>query len=629
MTALLDRSAGIDVTPVVRLVTCGSVDDGKSTLIGRLLAETGSIPEDQLEYARRTRRGGSTVPVGEVDFSLLTDGLEAEREQGITIDVAYRHMYLPSGRRVIIADAPGHEQYTRNMAVAASNAEVAVLLVDAARGVRPQTFRHLTVCALMGVKSIIVAINKMDLVGYEHATFEELSGQVRAAAARLGLDEVLTIPVSAFAGDNVTSPTTHMPWWHGPSLLETLQEWTPPPAAAEVPFRLPVQFIIRAEGNFRGYAGTVAAGIVRPGDAIVVADSGQTASVERIVGFYGDMAEARTGDAITVTLDREVDVTRGDLLAAAGQAPGGGSAWPQPADRFSADVVWVGEEPLMHGRSYLLAVGPHVVPATVTVVRHRLDVVNGQKLAARVLDMNDIGRIEVATDTPIPMDTYTECRDTGGFLLIDRLTADTVAAGMVTHALRRSLNVVPHEYEVDREARARLKHQTPRVLWLTGLSGAGKSTVADALERRLHALGMHTFVLDGDNVRTGINKDLGFTPEDRAENVRRVAEAAKLMLEAGLIVIVALISPFRQDRRAAREIYEDGEFLEVYIDTPVEMCAERDPKGLYAKAKSGTLPNMTGMGQEYEPPEHPDIHLDGTASVEDNVDVLVRHLAGE
>lgn len=629
MTALLDRSAGIDVTPVVRLVTCGSVDDGKSTLIGRLLAETGSIPEDQLEYARRTRRGGSTVPVGEVDFSLLTDGLEAEREQGITIDVAYRHMYLPSGRRVIIADAPGHEQYTRNMAVAASNAEVAVLLVDAARGVRPQTFRHLTVCALMGVKSIIVAINKMDLVGYEHATFEELSGQVRAAAARLGLDEVLTIPVSAFAGDNVTSTTTHMPWWHGSSLLETLQEWTPPPAAAEVPFRLPVQFIIRAEGNFRGYAGTVAAGIVRPGDAIVVADSGQTASVERIVGFYGDMAEARTGDAITVTLDREVDVTRGDLLAAAGQAPGGGSAWPQPADRFSADVVWVGEEPLMHGRSYLLAVGPHVVPATVTVVRHRLDVVNGQKLAARVLDMNDIGRIEVATDTPIPMDTYTECRDTGGFLLIDRLTADTVAAGMVTHALRRSLNVVPHEYEVDREARARLKHQTPRVLWLTGLSGAGKSTVADALERRLHALGMHTFVLDGDNVRTGINKDLGFTPEDRAENVRRVAEAAKLMLEAGLIVIVALISPFRQDRRAAREIYEDGEFLEVYIDTPVEMCAERDPKGLYAKAKSGTLPNMTGMGQEYEPPEHPDIHLDGTASVEDNVDVLVRHLAGE
>ncbi|MFZ8925534.1 MAG: adenylyl-sulfate kinase [Candidatus Nanopelagicales bacterium] len=629
MTSLLERSAGIDVTPVVRLVTCGSVDDGKSTLIGRLLAETGSIPEDQLEYARQTRRGGSTIPVGEIDFSLLTDGLEAEREQGITIDVAYRHMYLPSGRRVIIADAPGHEQYTRNMAVAASNADVAVLLVDAARGVRPQTFRHLTVCALMGGKSIIIAINKMDLVGYEHATFEEISGQVKAAAARLGLDEVMTIPVSAVAGDNVTAPTTHMPWWHGPSLLSALQEWTPPESDKSHPFRLPVQFIARAEGNFRGYAGTVAAGVVRPGDKVVVADSGQTATISRIVGFHGDMTEAAAGDAVTVTLDREVDVTRGDLIAADGTTESGETAWPQPADRFAADVVWVGEEALMHGRSYLLAVGPRTVPATVTVVRHRLDVVSGQKLAARVLDMNDIGRIEIATDTPIPMDMYSECRDTGGFLLIDRVSADTVAAGMVTHALRRSLNVVPHSYEVDRDARARLKHQTPRVLWLTGLSGSGKSTVADALERRLYALGMHTFVLDGDNVRTGINKDLGFTPEDRAENVRRVAEAAKLMLDAGLIVIVALISPFRADRRAAREIFDDGDFLEVFVDTPVEMCATRDPKGLYAKAQSGTLPNMTGIGQEYEPPEHADVHLDGTAAVDDNVEILVRRLAGE
>ena len=629
MTTLLERSAGIDVTPVVRLVTCGSVDDGKSTLIGRLLAETGSIPEDQLDYARRTRRGGSTIPVGEIDFSLLTDGLEAEREQGITIDVAYRHMYLPSGRRVIIADAPGHEQYTRNMAVAASNAEVAVLLVDAARGVRPQTFRHLTVCALMGVKSIIIAINKMDLVAYEHATYEELSGQVKAAAARLGLDEVITIPVSAVAGDNVTAPTTHMPWWHGPSLLQALQDWTPPPAATRTPFRLPVQFVVRAEGNFRGYAGTVAAGTVRPGDEIVVADSGRTARVERIVGFAGDLAEAAAGDAVTITLDREVDVTRGDLLAAAGTTPEGGTAWPQPADRFSADVVWVGEEPLMHGRSYLLAVGPRTIPATVTVVRHRRDVVSGQQLAARVLDMNDIGRVEIATDTPVPLDVYAACRDTGGFLLIDRVSADTVAAGMVTHALRRSLNVVPHDYEVDREARARLKHQQPKVVWLTGLSGSGKSTIADALERRMHALGMHTFVLDGDNVRTGLNKDLGFTPEDRAENVRRVAEAARLMVEAGLIVVVALISPFRADRRAAREIFDGEDFLEVYVDTPVEMCAVRDPKGLYAKAQSGTLPNMTGIGQEYEPPEHPDVRLDGTASVDENVEALLRIIAGE
>ena len=629
MTALLERSGGIDVTPVVRLVTCGSVDDGKSTLIGRLLAETGSIPEDQLEYARLTRRGGSTIPVGEIDFSLLTDGLEAEREQGITIDVAYRHMYLPSGRRVIIADAPGHEQYTRNMAVAASNADVAVLLVDAARGVRPQTFRHLTVCALMGVTSIIIAVNKMDLVDYEHATFEEISGQVKAAAARLGIDEVMTIPVSAVAGDNVTSATTHMPWWRGPSLLQSLQQWVPPDRIAETPFRLPVQFVTRAEGNFRGYAGTVASGVVRPGDKVVVADSGQAAVIERIVGFEGDLAEARAGDAVTVTLDREVDVTRGDLLAADGTTPGGGTAWPQPADRFAADVVWVGDEALMHGRSYLLAVGPRTVPATVTVVRHRLDVVSGQKLAARVLDMNDIGRVEIATDTPIPMDVYAQCRDTGGFLLIDRVSADTVAAGMVTHALRRSLNVVPHAYEVDRRARALLKHQTPRVVWLTGLSGSGKSTVADALERRLFALGMHTFVLDGDNVRTGINKDLGFTPEDRAENVRRVAEAAKLMVEAGLVVIVALISPFRADRRAAREIFDEGDFIEVFVDTPVEMCVSRDPKGLYAKAESGALPNMTGIGQDYEPPEHPEVHLDGTLPVEDNAEALVRRILGD
>jgi bifunctional enzyme CysN/CysC len=390
-----------------------------------------------------------------------------------------------------------------------------------------------------------------------------------------------------------------------------------------------VQFIARAEGNFRGYSGTVAAGSVRPGDKVVVADSGQAAVIDRIVGFEGDLAEARSGDAVTVTLDREVDVTRGDLLAADGTTNAGETAWPQPADRFAADVVWVGEEPLMHGRSYLLAVGPRVVPATVTVVRHRLDVVSGQRLAARVLDMNDIGRIEIATDTPIPMDTYAQCRDTGGFLLIDRVSADTVAAGMVTHALRRSLNVVPHSYEVDRDARARLKHQTPRVIWLTGLSGSGKSTVADALERRLFALGMHTFVLDGDNVRPGINKDLGFTPEDRAENVRRVAEASKLMLEAGLVVIVALISPFRADRRAAREIFDDGDFIEVFVDTPVEMCATRDPKGLYAKAQSGTLPNMTGIGQEYEPPEHPEVRLDGTLPVDDNVEVLVRRIVGD
>ena len=628
-TQTVARSTGIDATPVVRLVACGSVDDGKSTLIGRVLAETKSVPEDQLEYARTTRRGGSTIPVGEVDYSLLTDGLEAEREQGITIDVAYRHLYLPSGRRVIIADAPGHEQYTRNMAVAASNADVAVLLVDAARGVRAQTFRHLTVCGLMGVRSIVVAVNKMDLVGYEHATFEEISGRVKAAAARLGLDDVLAIPVSAVTGDNVTHGSDEMPWYKGPNLLEALADWEPPAIDATVPFRLPVQFISRAEGNFRGYVGTVAAGSIRAGDPIVIADSGQTANIDRIVGFNGDLDEASAGDAVTITLDREVDVTRGDLIAAAGATAAGETAWPQPADRFSADVVWVGEEELMHGRSYLLMVGPRTVPATVTIVRHRRDVETGNELAARVLGMNDIGRVEIATDVPIPLDAYELCRDTGGFLLVDRVTSDTVAAGMVKHSLRRALNVVPHTYEVDREARARLKMQRPRVVWLTGLPGSGKSTIADAAERRLHAMGLHTYVLDGDNVRTGLNKDLGFTPEDRAENVRRVAEASKLMLDAGLIVIVALVSPFRADRRAAREIFADGDFVEAYVNTPVEICAERDPKGLYAKAASGTLPNMTGMGQGYEAPEHPELVLAGGGDLDEQVDALVRLIVGE
>jgi len=616
---------GTDATPVLHLVTCGSVDDGKSTLIGRLLAETDSVPIDQLEYARRTRRGGSTVPVGEVDYSLLTDGLEAEREQGITIDVAYRHMNLPNGRRVLIADAPGHEQYTRNMAVAASNGDVAILLVDAARGVRPQTHRHLTVSALMGVRTVVIAVNKMDLIGYEHAAFEEIVGIVRTTAARLNVPQVVAIPISAFAGDNVTTPTANMPWYNGPTLMQFLSEWEPAEAADEAGFRFPVQFIVRAEGNFRGYAGTVVSGSIKPGDDVMVADSGRTAKVDRIVSFESDLPEAGPGQAVTVTLDHEVDVTRGDVLAAKDHD---GSTL-QPADRFAADMVWLGEEPLAHGRSYLLVSGSRSVPATVTNVRHRLDVVSGHEHAARLLEMNDIGRVEVATDRPIPMDAYLKCRDTGGFLLVDRVTADTVAAGLVRHTMRRAFNVVPHTYDVDVAARATLMGHAGRVVWLTGLPGSGKSTIADAAVRRLHAMGVHTFVLDGDNVRTGLNKDLGFTAEDRAENVRRVAEVAKLMREAGLVVFVALVSPYRADREAAAALFGEGEFLEVFVDTPVEVCAERDPKGLYAKAAAGNLPNMTGVGQGYEVPETPDLVLNGTGAIDDEVGRLVQAVLGE
>jgi bifunctional enzyme CysN/CysC len=615
----------MDATPVLQLVTCGSVDDGKSTLIGRLLAETDSVPIDQLEYARRTRRGGSTIPVGEVDFSLLTDGLEAEREQGITIDVAYRHMNLPNGRRVLIADAPGHEQYTRNMAVAASNGDVAILLVDAARGVRPQTHRHLTVSALMGVRTVIIAVNKMDLIGYEHAAFEEIVGIVKTTAARLGVPQVVAIPISAFAGDNITQPSTNMPWYSGPTLLQFLSDWEPVATEETAGFRFPVQFIVRSEGNFRGYAGTVVAGSIKPGDDITVADSSRTAKVDRIVTFNGDLQRAEFGQAVTITLDHEVDVTRGDVLTA--KDPDGSTL--QPADRFAADMVWIGEEPLAHGRSYLLISGSRSVPATVTNVRHRLDVVSGHEHAARLLEMNDIGRVEVATDRPIPMDGYDKCRDTGGFLLVDRVTADTVAAGLVRHAMRRAFNVVPHDYDVTAEARTSLMGHPSRVVWLTGLPGSGKSTIADAAVRRLHAMGVHTYVLDGDNVRTGLNKDLGFTAEDRAENVRRVAEVAKLMSDAGLVVFVALVSPYQSDREAAKALFPEGDFLEVYVDTPVEVCAERDPKGLYAKAAAGNLPNMTGMGQAYEVPEHPDLMLNGTGDLDTEVDTLTRVILGE
>ncbi|HKR47975.1 MAG TPA: adenylyl-sulfate kinase [Pseudonocardiaceae bacterium] len=615
-----DCAAAVAAHPIMRVVACGSVDDGKSTLIGRLLAETASVPDDLLDYARKTRRGGSTVPAGEVDFSLLTDGLEAEHAQGITIDVAYRHLYLPSGRRAIIADAPGHEQYTRNMAVAASTADVAILLIDATKGIRLQTHRHLTVCALMRVRSVIVAVNKMDAVGYRQAIFEELACGVCTAAAGLGIDDVTVIPVSAIAGDNVVTASAATAWYNGRTLLDALSLWKPSPLTEEpVGLRLPVQYVVRADG-FRGYAGTLTAGRLRVGDEIAVAQSGVVAKVSRVLAAGWDTAEVATGTAVMVEFDREVDVGRGDLLI---DAPPAGTL-DYPANAFSADLVWTGEQPLMRGRSYLMVAGVRTVPAVVTAVRGRRDVSTGQELAARNLTINDIGVVEIVTDTPVPLDEYRRCRDSGGFILVDRLTRDTVAAGMTRHALRRGRTVAPQDFVVDRAARGRLMGQRPQVVWLTGRPGAGKSTIADAVERRLHARGLYTYVLDGDNVRTGLNKDLGFTPEDRSENVRRVAETAKLMRDAGLIVIVSLVSPFRSDRRAARDLLNDGDFVEVFVDTPADVCVQRDPKGLYAKAHAGAIPNMTGVGQAYEPPDAPEVVLDGTADLDAATALLIK-----
>lgn len=607
--------------PLVRVVVCGSVDDGKSTLLGRLLAETDSLPIDVLEAARHTRRAGSAVPAGEVDFSLVTDGLEAERDQGITIDVAHRHLYLPSGRRAILADAPGHEQYTRNMAVAAATADVAVLLADAARGTRRQTHRHLTLCALMGVRHVILAVNKLDAVGWQRQVFDDITAEVRATASRWGIVDVVAVPVSALTGANVSTNAAEMPWYQGPTVLAALDALNLG-VDGDGGLRMYVQTILRT-ADFRGYGGIVASGVLRPGDHIAVAESGQRAVITRLLGLDGEeaveLAQVPAGLSAAVEIDRDLDITRGDLLASPKDCPA-------PSDRFSADIVWLHEEPLAHGRSYVLRVGPLEVPAVVTTVRHRLDVTTGSELATRVLGLNEVGRVEIATNRPVPLEPYGRCRDTGGFLLCDRVTGDTVAAGLTRFALRRAANLVEHDFTVDRSAREQLNGHAGRIIWFTGLSGSGKSTVADEVAKILHGLGVRSYILDGDSLRNGLTKDLGFTPEDRAENVRRVAEVAKLMMDAGLVVLVCLVSPFRTDRRAARALVADGEFIEVFVDTPLEVCVERDPKGLYAKAASGELPNLTGVGQDYEAPTDAELHLNGTAEPARNAAAVVSAL---
>ena len=603
--------------PVVRLLTCGSVDDGNSTHIGRLLVETDSIPYDTVDTARQVRRAGSNIPAGEIDFSLLTDGLEAEREQGITIDVAYRSMSLLDGRRLIISDAPGHEQYTRNMAVAASRAQISIVLVDATKGVRTQTLRHLTICSLMGVQRVLVAVNKLDAVGFNEEIYLQIKSEIEKTLTRLDLTDVHFIPLSALAGDNVVQRSTQAPWYQGPTLLEAIQSWQPTQSASATA-RMRVQSISRAD-DFRGVSGTIHHGDFAVGDEVKIFPSNKLAKIGKIISGFQEEQVALETSAVTLVLEPEVDATRGDLIAAASEDL-------HASDRFNAHLVWFNEDALIHSRSYLLISGPTQTPVIVTKIRHKIDVNTGEQNSANTLVMNEIGEVEIATNQPLALLPYKQSREFGNFILVDRLTFQTVGAGMIRHALRRGENITYQAYEVDKAARESAKNQKARVIWLTGLSGSGKSTIANTLAKRLHALGMHAYVLDGDNLRMGLNVDLGFTPEDRAENVRRVSEVAKLMVDAGLIVITALVSPFEADRQRARSIFDDGDFIEVFVDTPVDVCISRDPKGLYKKAKDGQIPNFTGIGQDYEKPSKPELILDGTADTEANTKAIMERL---
>ncbi|WP_332656044.1 adenylyl-sulfate kinase [Brevundimonas sp.] len=581
---------------LVRLITCGSVDDGKSTLIGRLLHDAGAVPEDQLAALR--------TPSGEVDVSRLFDGLDAEREQGITIDVAYRH-FETAGRRFILADTPGHPQYTRNMVTAASTADVAVVLVDARKGLLPQTRRHSHLVGMMGVRRVLLAVNKMDLMDWSRAAFEEIAADYRALAAELGLSEVTAVPVSGLGGDNVVRRSADMPWYAGPTLLEWL-ETTDLAGAAPGPFRMPVQWVNRPDADFRGYAGRIASGTVRPGDPVTVLPSGRTTTIDRIVTMGGDLSEATTGQSVTLTLADHLDVSRGDVLADAG-AP------PEVADQFEIQLVWMADAPLLPGRAYVVKLGAATVTGQITDIRHRINVETSEHLAARTLELNDIAVCHLHLDAPLTFEPYAVSRDLGGLILIDRQTNETVGAGLIRFALRRSANVQWQALDIGRAERAALKHQKPLVLWFTGLSGAGKSTIANLVDKRLFADGRHTFLLDGDNVRHGLNQDLGFTDADRVENIRRITEVARLMADAGLIVLVSAISPFAAERRMARERMAPGEFVEIFVDAPLEVVERRDVKGLYRKARAGELANFTGIDSPYERPESPDIRIDAAA----------------
>lgn len=604
---------------LLRFITCGSVDDGKSTLIGRLLFESKMLFEDQLAAVEADSRKWGTQ--GEsIDFALLVDGLAAEREQGITIDVAYR-FFSTDRRKFIVADTPGHEQYTRNMATGASTADAAILMVDARKGVLTQTRRHSYLVKLIGIRHVVVAINKMDLVDYSEDVFQRIETDYRAFAEQIALEQVTFIPVSAFRGDNIIAAGDNMPWYQGCTLmnyLETIE--IDEERMQRMPFRLPVQWVNRPDLDFRGFAGTIAGGVVRVGDRIRVQPSGKESAVARIVTHGGDLEEAVVGQSITLTLADEIDISRGDVISTA-VSPAG------TADQFEATLIWMHDDPMLAGRSYLLKIGASTVTATITDIKYQVNVNTMEHVAAKKLDLNAIGVCNISLDRQIAFDPYVENRDTGGFIIIDRLTNGTVGAGLLNFALRRAHNIHMQHVDVDKTARAGAKGQKPGVLWLTGLSGAGKSTIANLVEKRLHALGRHTYLLDGDNVRHGLNKDLGFTDADRVENIRRVAEVAKLMADAGLIVLTAFISPFKSERRMARALLNDGEFVEIFVDTPIAVAEERDPKGLYKKARRGELKNFTGIDSPYERPEHPEIHIDTSKlSEEEAVECIIAFL---
>jgi len=590
---------------MLRFITCGSVDDGKSTLIGRLLYDSKMIFEDQLAALESDSKRVGTQGQ-EIDFALLVDGLAAEREQGITIDVAYR-FFNTEKRKFIVADCPGHEQYTRNMMTGASTADLAVILVDARKGVLVQTRRHTYLCHLIGIKNLVLAVNKMDLVGYDQARFDQIVAEYAAFAKSIGVGSFAALPISGFKGDNVIAASLHTPWYRGPSLIEHLETVDVLAAAdAERPLRMPVQWVNRPNLDFRGFTGLIASGQVRPGDAVRVLPSGKTSTVSRIVTMGGDLDEAVAGQSVTLCLADEIDCSRGDVIAAADSPP-------QVSDQFEAALVWLNDDALRVGRAYWLKLGAQTVSVTVQQPKYAVNVNTMEHIAAKTLELNAIGVAEIATDRPIVFEPYAENRALGGFILIDKLTNATVAAGMINFSLRRAQNVHWQALDVSREAHAALKHQNPAVLWFTGLSGSGKSTIANLVEKRLHALGHHTFLLDGDNVRHTLNKDLGFTEADRIENIRRVGEVAKLMTDAGLIVLTAFISPFRAERELVRAMLSEGEFVEIFVDTPLDVAEARDVKGLYKKARAGQLKNFTGIDSPYERPERPELRIDTTA----------------